>query len=391
MKTRSKLVITCPTLPPLVIGSTVLMTNLFNSYKGDIEAIAGWEYGAKVDNNFHPPCATTYIRLKPDLLQRLTNRFNGSYLLYLKWRIYRLLKQKKPTAVFAAFAPNGAFFVATYIACKKLNIPFWGHIHDLWLENTKPGTPARKIAEKWEPIIFKGAEKICCMTEHQLEYYKKKYPRTYDFIPHCVKDAKISLNDLTNNLAKKQLRPEKTILYTGNISHVMNLDAMQTFVKAVDLLPAHYKVKMFTGFNAESAKPLGLFNPRIEYKWVSVEEAKKNQENADLLFLPLSFKNGGAEEVDTVFATKTLDYLLSGTPILVHSPESSYHTWSARKNGWGYVVSEDSPEALANGIIDLLKKKDLQKTIIQSAYNEALNRQAAKYADQLLQSANLLV
>ena len=49
------------------------------------------------------------------------------------------------------------------------------------------------------------------------------------------------------------------------------------------------------------------------------------------------------DEVRTVFSTKILEYLVSGRPIVVFAPEGSYHAESAKKNGWGYVVTEDSP------------------------------------------------
>jgi hypothetical protein len=73
------------------------------------------------------------------------------------------------------------------------------------------------------------------------------------------------------------------------------------------------------------------------------------QSEAHVLVAPLSHKNCSIDEVRTVFSTKLLEYLIAGRPIVVFAPEDSYHAESARRGGWGgYVVSEDSPAALAS-------------------------------------------
>jgi hypothetical protein len=383
---EKKLVIVCKTLPPLVIGSTVLMANLFGTYKGSIEAIAGWEYGAKSDSEFKAPFKTHYLKFFPSIIQRILERYSNFYFPIIKWYIYLKLKIIKPSAVFAACTPDGLFFTASYIMCQKLNIPFWGHMHDLWLENTKEGLFKRKLAKKWEPVIFKNADKIFCMTEHQMAYYQNKYPRSYELIPHCVREINTTSERVTKRIIEKGKRTEKTILYTGNISSAMNLNAVQFFVSCIDLLPANYKVKLLCSFSEETCKKMDLYHPRIEYAWVSVNEARKMVENVDLLFLPLSFKECSTKEVQTVFATKTLDYLTSGTPILVFSPSDSFHSWSASTNGWGYVVDQEDSALLIKSIITVLSDENLQNNLVTAALKEAQNRAASYYSDGLLQS-----
>ena len=91
----------------------------------------------------------------------------------------------------------------------------------------------------------------------------------------------------------------------------MNLDAVREFVKAIDLLPANYRVRMLVG-GQRTVQESGHLPRANQYGWVSREEAQKLIREADVLFLPLSFKNCSAEEVRTVFSTKTLDYLVVG-------------------------------------------------------------------------------
>ena len=149
-----KLAITCGGFPPLVIGSPVLMANLFRAYRGKMEAVVGWEYGAKVDPAFSPPCKTHYLRFKPDAVQRVVNHFQPLYLFFARWFVYFHLKRIRPAAVFAASTPDGILFVASFLACRRLKLPFWGHMHDLWVENTQPGSFRQRLAQQWEPVIF---------------------------------------------------------------------------------------------------------------------------------------------------------------------------------------------------------------------------------------------
>ena len=339
-------------MPPLVVGSSILMRNLFQSYRGKFSAIAGWEYGAKVDPDYQPVCPTHFLKFSPPILQRLLQfRLHALYFFAAKRFVCRKLQRIRPTAVFSACTPEGIFFIASFLACRSLRIPFWGHMHDLWLENTRPGSFLRKLAQEWEPVIFRAADKIFCMTDTQRDYYKDKYGGNYEIIPHCVpRDVEIPDHP---SVKTKSRGEEIRILYTGNISRTMNMDAVKDLVPCLDLLPANYRVMMLTPASAETCRTEGICHPRLEQNWASVAEARKLVREADILFLPLSFKNCSPEEVKTVFSTKTLDYLTSGVPVLVYSPATCHHSLSAKSHGWGCVVDADNPRLLAAAIRDL--------------------------------------
>jgi glycosyltransferase involved in cell wall biosynthesis len=375
---RKKLVVTCGGFPPLVIGSPVLLANLFRAYRGDCEAVVGWEYGAMVDPAFTPPCKTHYLRFKPAILQRVVQRFKRLHCFFIKWFVYFQLRRLKPGAVFAACTPDSFFFTASFMACRRLKIPFWGHMHDLWTENTPPGGFQRGLAEHWEPIVFREADKIFCMTPAQAGYYKAKHGRECAIIPHCV-PAEIRIPE-SLSVRTTPRHEKKQIVYTGNISRVMNLDAVREFVKAVDRLPPNYHVRILAGRDIERFKTYGVHSERIDYGWVSREQSRTLIGEADVLFLPLSFKDCSAEEVRTVFSTKTMDYLVSGVPILVYSPPDSFHSRSAKEAGWGYVVDREDPELLAQRLQELANDHGLRERTVIAALAEARRRDPHHWA-----------
>ncbi len=384
-----KLVVTCRSFPPCVGGSPVLLTNLFRVYDGDVEAVVGWEYDAKFDFTFAPPCKTHYLRFRPPFLQRVMWHFRAVYLFFIKWFVYFKLRQLRPAAVLAACTPDGLFFTASFLACRKLKIPFWAHMHDLWKENYSPTYFSGKLAEKWEPIILRSADKIYCMTSSQSEYYQARYQRTCELLPHCIAPDV----EVPDDLPVRTTGPtdEKLILYTGSIAGNMNLDALQEFVKAVDLLPPNYQVRMLVGDNLDRYRAEGIYRERISYGWVSVKESERLVRQADVLFLPLSFKNCCAEEVKTVFATKTLNYLTAGVPILVYSPPDSFHSRSAGEAGWGYVVQKEEPQLLADKLQELANDAVLRKRIVQNAIQEARRRDPRRWAESIKQEFQRLL
>jgi glycosyltransferase involved in cell wall biosynthesis len=381
--TERKLAITCGGFPPLVIGSPVLMANLFRAYHGGMEAVVGWEYGAKLDPAFTPPCKTHYLRFKPDIVQRAVQHFPALYFFLIKWFVWLHLKRLRPAAVFAACTPDGRFLTASLMACRRLKIPLWAHMHDLWLDNAAPGSFEERLAKQWEAVLFREADKVFCMTEAQQEHYQAKYGRACELLPHCVPaDMEIPASVAVRTKSPGQ---HKWVLYTGNISSGMNLDALAQFVKCVDLLPPDYKIRMLISCSARQCRRMGLYHERIEYGWVSVAESQRLIREADVLFLPLSFKNCSAAEVKTVFATKALDYLVSGVPILVFSPPQSYHSRSAKERGWGCVVEAEDVQLLAKQLQELATDAALRNTVVRGALAEARRRDPRPWADRLRQ------
>jgi glycosyltransferase involved in cell wall biosynthesis len=377
---RDKLAVVCLCMPPTVGGSGILINNLLREYPGEVEAISGAEYGSKIDPAFRPPWKTHCLRFWPPLLQRAVDHLSRVHYFLAQRFIYSRLKMIRPAVVLAA-CPEGLYFAAAFVACRKLRIPFWGHMHDLWLENLNRDPFKRSVALYWEPIIFREAKRIFCMTEMQRDYYGAKYDREFDILPHCVPGETVVPDRMT--VRTKPPGAEILVLYTGSTSQGMNLDALKGFVACIDNLPANYKIKMLTAADAEGCRRLGIYHDRIEYAWVSVAESRRLVRECDVLFLPLSFKNCRADEVRTVFATKTLDYLVSGIPILAYSPPDSFHSTSARANGWAHVVDEDNPELLARGIRELAENSAIRQRVVDCALQEARRRAPRPWAKKL--------
>ena len=136
-----------------------------------MEAIAG-NNSSRIDFSFNPPCKTTYIKIpKIRIIESLLHRFHFMLLPYYYRRILRISKKVKPSIIFGNY-PNEVMFVAAYLVSKKLKLPFYAYMHDLWEENMKYAG-RKKFASRWEKEILTNAKRLICCTQSQQFFYEK--------------------------------------------------------------------------------------------------------------------------------------------------------------------------------------------------------------------------
>jgi glycosyltransferase involved in cell wall biosynthesis len=365
--------------PPQVAGSSILLTNLLSYYPGTLNAVAGYGRYLKSDPFFLPPCPVKYLAL-PRILGGLDNslrrRSPEITCRAIRSSIRRQLKKLGTSIVFGAY-PRDDYFVAAFLAARDLGLPFYAHMHDLWIENMSPGSPLARFAEKWEPIIIRESRRVLCMTEAMQKYYREKYGLQTDLLPHTIREQDLNMT------LRAPAMPAPTVLFVGAVSPPMNLDALKVLAAASELLPSEYELLYCTSMDLQALKQQGIQSNRLRAQYVSRAEVQRLQSEAHVLIAPLSHKNGSIEEVRTVFSTKLCEYLVSGRPIIVFAPEDSYHAESARRNGWAYVVTEDSPAALADAIVRVVTDDVLAAGIVRHALEEANSRNARRHAERL--------
>ena len=250
-----RLAVVTLSFPPQVSGSTILLTNLLQHYPGEVRAIAGYDHYAKSDPAFTTPCPTSHLALPrrfPQLCDRLRRRLPIVSYHHIQHAIQRQMREFKPAVVFGAF-PDGVYLVAAFRAAQQMRLPFYVHMHDLWLENTRRGTAEARLAACWEPRILCHATRVLCMTEGMQKHYEKKYGIHTDLLPHCIADRDLSSAPLTILPPQRQ---SPTVLFVGAVSYPMNLDALKVLAEASELLPQDYTLLFCTSLTQEALAQL---------------------------------------------------------------------------------------------------------------------------------------
>jgi len=315
----------------------------------------------------------------PRLYGRLRRNFPSIMTFGIQGSIRRKLVELGTTAVLGVF-PQDDCLVATFLAARHLNLPFYAYMQDLWLENEIPDSARRRFAEKWEPVILKNATRVICMTEAAQRHYERIYQIKTSLLPHSIPENEYA--DAPHSLCQPKM-PNPTGVFMGGINPKFNLDALRVLARASELLPEKYQLVFATPAELSNLQRQGIHSSRLLVSYVPRKNVKKFLSEAHVLIVPLSHKNCSIDEVNTLFSTKLLDYMLSGRPIIVFAPKGSYLADSAIKNGWAHVVTEDSPEAFAEGIVKVIEDERLAENLVQAALFEAYSRRASTYADQL--------
>lgn len=382
MSDGSLLTVVSPSFAPQVSGSTILLANLLSGYTNAVNVLTGYPKGRKTDSAFLPPCPSRYLPVSRPLARLysfMRRQCPAGLCRLIREPIKKSLRQLH-TSVVLGTLPDDIYLVAGFLAARSLRLPFYAHMHDLWAENMEVNTPSGRFAEKWEPIVLKEATRVLCMTEAMQEHYERKYRIKTDLLPHCVPERDYG-EAPTEMRAPRMARP--TVLFVGTVYPKMNLDALKILASASELLPPEYELLFCTRADRATLSGLGVCSSRLRVQYVSRTEVQRLQSEAHVLVAPLSHKDCSIDEVRTVFSTKLLEYLIAGRPIVVFAPEGSYHAQSARTKGWGYVVSEDSPAALAAALVKVATDEALAARIVRSALKEAHSRSARHHAERL--------
>ena len=375
-KNKSKLLVISNSFPPLLDASAVLVNNIFSKYEGELYAIGGTTF-TKYDPDFKAPCETKYIRFPRNRFFEFLSNFQLQFFWVYYWYLYFLTKRINPNMIFGNY-PNEVMFVASYKISRKLKIPFYAYMHDLWEENTE--NQKLRFASKWEKKILTDSRRVFCCTEKQQEHYRLKYGIETFLLLHPIPDE--DLNDISFQTLNSEI---KEIAFVGSNSAAMNRDALKTISNAMKYLPENYKFIWYpiNDIPLEALNKFGFDTSKIEIRVVSTNDMRISLKKSDVLIAPLSFKNCSHNEVKTVFSNKLLTYFISGRPVLVYGPADSYHSASARKDGWGVVVDSEDEKNLASKIEELTKNEAMQNQIVQKAIIEAHKRKASKQSEKL--------
>jgi glycosyltransferase involved in cell wall biosynthesis len=379
---KARLLVVSGYFPPHVSGSTILTCNVLASYPGEVCA-AVWENPPdKADPAFQPPCPVQRMRLpRGYILTRVYDRIRHKALgLWLFRRfLQRQVDKCRPTVILGTM-PTVSMFIAAFQVAQRAGIPFYAHMHDLWEENAPTGSDSHRLARQWERTILTKARRVLCITESQADFYREKHGVTPQLLPHTVTPQ--ALDAAPKGILRPSL-PERTVLFVGAVSRAMNEDSLRVLAKASELLPADVRLLFLSNTTLERLGRQGIASSRLAVRSVPRQEVQRLLSACHVSVVPLSHKNGSANEVRTVFSTKLLEYMVSGRPILVFAPDSSFHARSACEHGWGLVVSQDDPQALADGILRLLSDDTLAEQLVVGALAEARRRDARTCARQL--------
>jgi glycosyltransferase involved in cell wall biosynthesis len=353
-------------------GVTVVLQNLLSSFDQDSYTFAylgrfDWRWK---DRKKYRDCYRLIPNFHP--LQFLDRVFRGIKQRYAIKRAVKLAKRKNARIVFGLYPTLNSLHVATEVA-KQTGAAYFPYLHDTVAEGLSHSNRAT-FAKRVQDEVFRTAKLVVTMSDGMTDYYREKYGMETEPLVHSYPER---LAD------KPNYERTKNAFWGGEVYHI-NDRGFARVQKALLAKDTQIIVTSLSPLKIEDDKNVTqtFYPSRQDYI-----DAVKQQ---GILVLTINWPDESdvhEAELSTIFPTKTVEYLATGSPILAHCPDHYFLAKFVRQHKCGVVVSERSEEALGKAIEFLQSGSDevrqLQDNALKTIEMFSIKNVAATFSRQM--------
>lgn len=310
-----------------------------------------------------------YRRLPCGLMRLLPTRFHKAYVpiyLNLTWLDARILWQSVRDFGSEAILSVHYCFFWTSAAClaRQRTLPLHLILHDE--ASACVGRTSLSLGKSMyrhhTETAYKQAASRQCVSPYMVEAYEQRYGvRGTLLYPGRAKDA-ASFDRPPERL--QHPLSQLTVACGGSI----RADALREMSLALE--PLGGRLLMFGPFPAEEAERWGLNRANIEFRGMisSAEMIQAFRDEADCIFIPMSFAEEYRANMEISFPSKLTDSTISGVPLLIYGPPyCSVVRWARANPGVALVVDSCGPEFLRAALQKIIGSAALRRELGQSA------------------------
>ena len=236
---------------------------------------------------------------------------------------------------------HGFGWLAAAEIARRKSIPLHLIVHDDWARVANVAPAFRAWLDRQFASVYRQAQSRLCVSPAMSSFYQERYGAPADVIyPSRAADcpaftappARLARND----------KPF-TVAFAGTINsngYVRALLALQAALK-----PVGGRLLIFGPMKSDEARRAGLNGQITELhglvNWM--ELLNRLREDADALFVPMSFDDADRVNMEMAFPSKLADYTATGLPLLIYGPQyCSAVAWARANPGVAQVVHNDS-------------------------------------------------
>ncbi len=233
---------------------------------------------------------------------------------------------------------------------------------------------SRKIDTELKSLLDK-VDLHLSISDAMSDEYKKRYNKK--FLPfHNPIEVEIWAP-----YAKKDFKIDKkyvNILYSGRIGDNGIAESVVEVASAIDSMKdGEANIKLHIQTPTKDRRIIDrltnykcvVFNPFAEYSQIP-----KIFSGADILLLANDFSSMGLKYLRYSMPTKASEYMISGTPVFVYTPEVAAVSKFFSKNECGYCITKQSRDEIVRAIRYLINDEQYRKKISLNAVTLAKER-----------------
>jgi len=290
-----------------------------------------------LDTRFHPYVAAWFTRKAPLMAPRLSESLNGF-----------------DCEGVLTVAHGFGWLAAAQIADKR-RMPLHLIIHDDWPRVADIAPQFRNWLDERFASVYRQAQSRLCVSPAMSCFYEQRYgPPAEVIYPSRAADCA----DFAEPPARLADRDKQfTIVFAGTINSRGYVEGLTALQKALE--PVDGRLLIFGPLTADEAQQAGLTHRNTEICGLlsSTELLTRLREEADTLFVPMSFDAADRTNMEMAFPSKLADYTATGIPLLIYGPHyCSAVVWARENPGVAEVAGSETD--LANAIPMLANNPD---------------------------------
>ncbi len=350
------------TLPPSPTGSATVIANLCRQFsKNEIVITGAKNYGSNTIFDWidSPTVKYTSWRTKPFRGAGLI-RFICLPLTFLL-TVYYYYKYRCGNII--AIYPNNEFFILGWLVSKVTNAKFYPYLHNTFADNIARTSWRMFIFNHIELLIFKGSKVVLLISDGLKLFYQNKYKDRFIYL-----SIKHTINEKNHPLPKKLFVEGKRIkyLFVGSINE-SNSDAALRLIRCIYAIDGS-EVLIRSGTHEKHLRSAGLYDCCTIIPELSRIQLMELLCSVDVLLLPHGFHGKlSSVEYETIFPTKTVEYLFAGRPILAHCSESCFLFSFLLNYNCAFVITSTEADVIIGKINEFNANKGIQTTLVQNA------------------------
>lgn len=280
----------------------------------------------------------------------------------------RLVRRLRPSVIVGVYPEFEFLYIAQKVAAS-LKIPWVAYLLDA-VSHCDSRTAFGWIHRRIKAATFREASCVNVISEGMANYYKQTEGTQMRVLTHICPDLPVST----------YLGTVENRAFMGGSIYSVNTHAAARIAKALSSLKAQLVITT-SGTDSQLASA-GLCGPHIVRTfYATMQDYQIALSQSAFLVLALDWPDEtriGKEAMETIFPTRTMEYLISGRPILVHCPEHYFLAQFFRAHGCGVVVSDRSGDGLCRACGQMLSDKAVITQVVERARMTAKEFSAEK-------------
>jgi glycosyltransferase involved in cell wall biosynthesis len=284
-------------------------------------------------------------------------------------RFERKLKEglRKCGATSVHLIPHGLDFVHGYKLARRLGLAVFFNVHDDVVESFG-NHPGGQAALEAMPEIWSHADARFVISDPMGREYNARYgSRNF-----------VVVTDGLERISEPRPRvPGKLRIYFMGLFHIRYEANLAALLRAIELVRSENpRIEISATFRCGSIRSsvIGGFRGMQVLPFGSEADVEADMKSADLLYMPLPFREEDSDFVRFSLSTKMITYLGCGIPILYHGPrEAAAHELLSESNA-AFISSSLEPESLAAVLREVIADPGNAGARVQGAMELATRR-----------------